>query len=177
MRTGGWMVRVSALAVAAATALAVGGCASAGKGDDSRDVTMFSSAQEGLAALAGDWKLIEIDGRPISEMAPLDMLRREPVLTIKPDGSAGGFSGVNTFGSELRAEALRTSRFSLGPIAMTRMAGPPELMSIESKLTLALSEPRRFSLRGNVLTLMPAEGRADPMVAFRRAGAAAAGNP
>ena len=27
---------------------------------------------------------------------------------------------------------------------------------------------RRFSLRENVLTLMPAEGRADPLVRFRR---------
>lgn len=177
MRMARWMARTSVFAAAAAIVASGTGCSLDGKGDASQEVTVFRSAQEGLAALAGDWKLIEIDGRPIGEFAPEDILQREPTLTIKPDGSAGGFSGVNTFGSSLRAEALENSRFALGPIAMTRMAGPPELMSIESKLTLALSEPRRFSLRANVLTLMPAEGRAEPLVAFRRTSSAAAGRP
>ncbi len=161
-------------AAALAAVLAAAGCASGGKGDAPREVTSFASAQAGLAALAGDWKIIEIDGRSLGEWIPDDAARRDPMITIRPDASVGGFSGVNQLGSDLRAEELSRGRFALGPIAMTRMAGPPELMSIESKLTLALSEPRRFSLCGDLLTLMPAEGRADPMLRFRRTPAAPA---
>lgn len=172
MRTAGLIVpRVMFAAMAAA--VVAGGCASGGKGEPGREVTSFHSAAEGLGTLAGEWTVFELGERPIAEQLH-DSAARRPSLTIKPDGSVGGFSGVNQLGSELRAEELTRSRFALGPIAMTRMAGPPELMSIEAKLTMALSEPRRFMLKDNVLSLMPAEGRADPLVRFRR-GAAAEG--
>jgi heat shock protein HslJ len=165
MRQAGIVVPMVLLA-----AMAAGGCASGGKGEQAREVTSFHAASEGVSALAGEWTVFELDQRPIVEQLH-DSAARRPSLTIKPDGSVGGFSGVNQFGSELLGQELTRSRFALGPIAMTRMAGPPELMSIEAKLTLALSEPRRFMLKDNLLTLMPAEGRADPLVRFRRGAA------
>jgi len=159
-------------AAAAAGMLLLSACASSDdRGDDPnepRNITTFTSAIEGTRALSGEWEVIDFGEKAITELLPADYEGRKPSMTIKTDGTVGGFSGVNQFGSQLDSGALTQGRFALGPIAMTRMAGPPEFMGIESRLTMALSEPRRFSLRGNTLALMPAEGRADPLVRFRR---------
>jgi heat shock protein HslJ len=156
-----------AAAIGVGLATVLPGCASGGKGGDAQVYTSFQSAEAGLAALVGEWTVFELQERPITELLH-DSAAKRPMLSIKADGTAGGFSGVNQFGSELRTGQLTKGRFELGPIAMTRMAGPPEMMSIEAKVTLALSEARRFSLKDDVLSLMPAEGRADPVVRFRR---------
>ena len=161
-----------AAACLSAGAMFVGGCASGGEKDAAKaEFTSFSSAAEGTSTLAGDWKVIELGEKPITELLPADYKGRDPMLSIKPDGTVSGFSGVNQFGSEMQADQLIRGRFALGPIAMTRMSGPPEFMSVEAKITMALSEPRRFSLKDNVLSLMPAEGRADPVARFGRVSA------
>lgn len=162
------IARFSAVLVVLGALAMLIACASGGKGEPPPVMTSFNSAEAGIKALAGDWKIIELRESDISLLLPSGYAGRDPMLTIMPDGSVSGFSGANQFGSTLLAQDLTRSRFALGAIAMTRMAGPSELMSIEAKLTQVLAEPRRFSLRENILTLMPAEGRADPMVKFRR---------
>jgi len=162
--------RVLGFAAMTAGMLLLAACASSGgsSSNEPRNITTFASAIEGTRALSGEWEVTDFGEKSITQLLPAAYEGRKPMLTIKPDGAIGGFSGVNQFGSQLESEALTQGRLSFGPIAMTRMAGPPEFMGIESRLTMAISEPRRFSLRGNILALMPAEGRADPLVQFRR---------
>lgn len=160
-------------AILIASALFVAACASGSAVKEGQDVTSFASAVEGTKALTGEWTVVELGEKPIADLLPAGYEGRLPMLSIKPDGTVSGFSGVNQFGSELQVDQLTKGRFALGPIAMTRMAAPPEFMSVEAKMTMSLSEPRRFSLKDNVLSLMPAEGRADPLVRFRRETVAA----
>ena len=135
--------------------------------------TTFPTAAGGLAALAGDWELIELDGASLATMLPHNYGGRRPMLTIRPDGAVRGFSGVNSLGARLDGDALTSGRFALGPVAMTLMAGSPELMRIESRLGIAISEPRAFLLRGEVLTLWDAHRQAEPVARFRRTAPAA----
>jgi len=70
-----------------------------------------------------DWRVISIDGEPV--------VGRPPSLRFAVDGSLSGFTGVNRmFGRyEIRDGVLVVSG-----AGVTRMAGPPEAMQLESKV-------------------------------------------
>lgn len=81
---------------------------------------------------------------------------RRPTLRLDAEtAQASGFAGVNRFtGSyELDAEGL-----SFGPLASTRMAGPPEAMALEQVYLEALSRVDSWRLRDERLDLL-AEGQ------------------
>lgn len=85
----------------------------------------------------GDWRVTRIVGSD----AELAAGRRVPELKFMPDGTVGGFSGVNTIGGSANVDALRAGRLELSPLVMTRMAGPPDAMKLESAFTQALNDP------------------------------------
>ncbi len=65
-----------------------------------------------------------------------------------------GFAGVNQFTSEF---TLKGGQLVFGPIALTRMAGAPELMDAERRYTAALAGTTNWRIRNDHLELMTAQ--------------------
>ena len=76
-----------------------------------------------------------------------------PTLAVDSDGRVSGFSGVNRYTSALSPDDLDQGLFSLGPVATTRMAGPPEAMNLESRFLETLDKVSAYSVQGDVLVL------------------------
>ncbi len=102
----------------------------------------------------GDWLLIEIDGEPVDVDAPRSV-RFE-------DGRVSGQVGVNRFSATYSTNA---NVIEIGPVASTRMAGPPELMSLEHHFNNHLEEEHMITLDDGLLTL----GRGDHEIVLTRA--------
>ena len=92
--------------------------------------------------LEGDWLVIGIDGEPIDPKAPRE-------VRFEGDRVAGRV-GVNRF-----TGSFTTDRdvIQVGPVASTRMAGPPELMALEDRFNSHLDGEHEIALEGGVLTL------------------------
>jgi heat shock protein HslJ len=117
------------------------------------DAPAGGGAAPAARALAGtEWRLVEVGGR--AAIAGLG----ERVAFLRFDGPASsvhGSSGLNTFfgpyaqdGARLRVENL----------ALTRMAGPPELMAQEQAFTAAIQAARAFRVAGEELALLDPDG-------------------
>jgi heat shock protein HslJ len=123
-----------------------GGCASS-RGDGAS----ASHAVSSMSSLVGWWQPIAVLGKPVADLAFVD--GRRPFMEVREDGGLGGFTGVNRFAGQLDASALAQGRFATGPIAMTKMAGPPELMQFEARFSEALSAANRATRVGDTLRL------------------------
>jgi heat shock protein HslJ len=97
--------------------------------------------------LEGDWLLIEIDGEPVDPEAPRS-LRFE-------DGRVSGRVGVNRFTGTYSTNG---NVIEIGPVASTRMAGPPELMSLEHHFNTHLEGEHEITLGGDEMVLSEADG-------------------
>lgn len=92
---------------------------------------------------AGTWGVAEVAGRAVAPERP-------PVLRFDGDGRLTGTTGVNRLtGGWSLAEGVLT----LGPLAMTRMAGPPDRMATEAALVAALGAPLAVEQEGDGLRL------------------------
>ena len=69
----------------------------------------------------------------------------DSTLTVEfgTDGKVGGDGGVNTFSGRLRVRALSVK---IGPLASTKMAGPPELMTQEAAYLTALQNATTWEI-------------------------------
>lgn len=95
------------------------------------------------------WSLVELDGRPVIEGTG----HGEPPLTLLLDPNekrVGGYGGVNWFSGSYRLDG---DRLSLGLLATTMRAGPPELMDQEQKILQALSQARQAVIIDGMLEL------------------------
>lgn len=81
----------------------------------------------------GAWLLVEIEGEQVDETAPRQV-RFE-------DGHVGGRVGVNRFSGSY---SVAWDAIEFGPAALTRMAGPPELMDLESRFHALLLQAREI---------------------------------
>jgi heat shock protein HslJ len=97
--------------------------------------------------LEGDWLVIEIDGEPVDIDAPRSM-RFE-------DGRVSGRVGVNRFTG---AYSIHLDVIEVGPVASTRMAGPPVLMSLEHQFNTHLEGEHEITLVGDDIVLAYGEG-------------------
>ena len=80
---------------------------------------------------------------------------RPPVLRFDHGGRVTGTTGVNRLaGSWTLADGVLT----LGPLAMTRKAGPPERMAVEAALVAALDAPLAVAPAGDGIRLGGAGG-------------------
>ncbi len=111
--------------------------------------------ESGLAELAGDWTLTEIIGTELPDGVPA------PNLTVAADGMVNGRSGVNRFTGKLSddADAL------FGPMATTRMAGPPAAMQLEDAFLKAMTAASSYKVTGDDLVISGANG---PLLKFAR---------
>ena len=89
-----------------------------------------------------EWIVVELPGGPVRD-AP-------PTLAFAQEGRVHGFAGVNRVAG---AYAVEGDLVTIGPLAMTRMAGPPEQMDQENRFVGALDGPLSFALAGDALTL------------------------
>jgi heat shock protein HslJ len=92
--------------------------------------------------LEGDWLVMEIDDEPIDTGAPREV-RFEGDRVV-------GQVGVNRFTGSF---TLDGDTLQVGPIASTRMAGPPDLMALEDRFNSHLDGEHEIALKGDVVTL------------------------
>jgi heat shock protein HslJ len=105
------------------------------------------SGEDDMAAdahdIAGDWVLVAIAGEPLEEGL------KPPTLTVMPDGSVGGTTGVNRYSGRID----RTEDLLFGPMPTTMMAGTPEAMALENRFTAAMTTATDYELDGDTLTI------------------------
>ena len=84
------------------------------------------------------------------ESMPVEALEDVTSEFTLADGTVTGSGGVNIFNGsyELSGEDI-----SFGPLAATKMAGPPEAMEQESRFFEALESAAHVELKGNKMTL------------------------
>ena len=88
-------------------------------------ITGFRSDLDMVTPVSGSEPMIEIDGTKLS-----------------------GSTGLNRFGGEF------DGTLPLGPLATTRMSGPPELMEQENRLLHHLQSAETITVRGDGMSLM-----------------------
>ncbi len=71
------------------------------------------------------------------------------------DGKVGGNGGVNTFSGDFESGP---SSVKIGPLASTKMAGPPELMTQEAAYLTALQNATTWEIQSGKLTMRDASG-------------------
>jgi heat shock protein HslJ len=111
-------------------------------------------AQETSDKLEGDWKLARIGDKEVPKTVTA-------TLSVKADGKVSGNTGVNSYSGQLAKE-----KKLFGPLIMTRRAGPPEAMEVESGLTKGLSDATSFTIKDNLLTIFAGD---TPRLIFERA--------
>ncbi|MBX3407370.1 MAG: META domain-containing protein [Phycisphaeraceae bacterium] len=162
-----WMSWVAASMLAAAPLLLCA-CRTGGPlGEDAK--SSFVTAHEGLDALAGEWTLVELEGRRLVDWLPPNWDDQPPSIVFGADGAVSGYTGVNRMGSKLDGAALVRGEFLLSPIISTRRAGPPELMHLEARFLMALQRARGFRLLGDTLAITPGSKDSSTIARFSRA--------
>ena len=111
-----------------------------------------TSGTNAQAALAGDWRLLDVNGTPVVG----DSTNR-PTLRFEADsGRVGGNFGCNRGGGSFTIGADGSLRFSA--IAMTRRACIDERMNVqETALAAALGATDGYRLSADTLELRQAE--------------------
>jgi heat shock protein HslJ len=96
--------------------------------------------------ITGEWSLVAIDQNPLSSGGT-------PTLVFESDGRCWGSTGVNKFNAQASFEKLADGWLTLGPAAVTRMAGPPEAMVLEGLFLQRLEKVSAFEVEGDTLHL------------------------
>lgn len=103
------------------------------------------SAIPPITSLAGqNWICITLDGVAVETQRP-------PTLIFDGSGRVNGFSGVNRFGGSV--ESANAGQLHFGQMMSTKMAGPPEQMTLESSFLAALAGADRYSVTDTKLNI------------------------
>ena len=100
-------------------------------------------------SIFGKWIVEKIDGRDVVDNSNC-------TIEFKADGSVSGDSSVNRYRGNVTIDG-ETIQF--GPLAMTRRAGPPELMEQEARFMKALENVASFRVENTTLSLLDGEGK------------------
>ena len=120
---------------------------------DGRPLLWFEPAPPVGDALIGRWIVTGIR-RGDAIVSPV--VRSDAYLEFDGAGTVSGSTGVNRLDGPARADG---DRLHLGPLRMTRMAGPPEAMDDEAALVAALDDVAAFRIEDDGgLTLLDADG-------------------
>ncbi len=90
-----------------------------------------------------EWTLVTLNGKEVKTEKPPTMKFAKGRLAI--------FGGINQLSGSY---ALVHDKVTMGEIMSTRMAGPPELMELESNFAKALRSVNGFHVHGNELELL-----------------------
>ena len=99
----------------------------------------------------GEWVLEAMEGEALPDPLPRGASR--PTLELGQDGRLSGVAGLNRFTGRLDPASWLKGGFEPGPLATTRMAGPPEAMDLEQRFLGLLSRVDSFSLEDGALLL------------------------
>lgn len=100
-----------------------------------------------LALPGTSWRVTSVSGTPARE--------RGISFSISPDLRIGGTGGCNSYFAEA---SIESGKITFGPIAATRMACAPELMTEEANYFTALAGVAGYELTGSSLHLLDAAG-------------------
>jgi heat shock protein HslJ len=103
------------------------------------------------ADLVGSWTLAAIDGEAVEAVGAT------PDLRVFEDGKVAGVAGVNRFNAEIQAT---DGRVLFGPVATTKMAGPPEAMELENTYLARLGAVSSYEVEGDTLRLWAGDNEA-----------------
>jgi heat shock protein HslJ len=99
-----------------------------------------------LSSLAGsEWQLRDLAGTSIEEDA---------WIAFKGDDLVSGLTGCNRFSGRF---SVKQGKFDIGPLAMTQMACPQNMMDVEQGFTKALEATQSITATHLVLALFNAE--------------------
>jgi heat shock protein HslJ len=105
------------------------------------------------------WRIAQVQGIP-ARPVPADA--QAPYLRLSAaDHRVTGSAGLNTFNGTYQRQG---SSLRFGPLAMTRRAGPPDLMQQESAFARALMNTASWRGTGQGIEFLDAGGR--PLVSF-----------
>lgn len=107
---------------------------------------MLGGGHASPADFLGEWTVTSIAGAPVVEDSPA-------FLGFGADGSVYGDTSVNRLSGSWSVD-----EFFSGPMASTRMAGPPELMMQEQRMLDSLNAVRDARLDGGELVLLTEGG-------------------
>jgi heat shock protein HslJ len=111
-----------------------------------------AAAPASSPALEGQtWTLQSLEGVAVT----VSDERGRPTLQL--DGAttrASGLAGVNRFSGSYTREG---TALKFGPLAMTKMAGPPERMDLETRYSRALTATTQWRIAGGALELLAGE--------------------
>ena len=96
--------------------------------------------------MEGEWRLVAIDQQQLR-------VGGTPTVVFGEEGNCWGNTGVNDFRTTFTLEAEDQSRVKVGPAAVTRKAGPPEAMALETLFLERFESVSSFKVVGNVLHL------------------------
>jgi heat shock protein HslJ len=100
-----------------------------------------------------EWTLTEMNGKPMQSAAK--GRQTFPTLRFSAEKKqASGFSGVNRFFGSYERE---DEKLKFGPLAGTRMAGPPEAMELEKDFVTMLRNVTHFRISNGMLELLQSE--------------------
>lgn len=122
------------------------------------DETGVSAGIEGK-----EWRLVDVGGKAA---IPGIGTRTASISFDAKAASVRGNSGLNSF---FGPYAVDGAKLRIENLAMTRMAGSPELMAQESAFTAALHSARAWRVKGDVLELLDEK---NAVLASLRAGSA-----
>jgi heat shock protein HslJ len=115
-------------------------------------LTMGVPAQADCGLVGTYWRAVEIDGSPVS----LQPNKREAHLVFNAEGRVSGSTGCNRLAGSYKQDG-NALRFT--PLAVTKMACPPPLDSLERSFLQALEATSAIRLGGNTLSLLDAAGK------------------
>lgn len=143
--------RYRAAIACAAFVLAIGSIQTRGTGARGQEVatTAVGVGETEFTVEDVAWTLVELGGQPVIEGGGL----AEPPLTLLLDPKEkriGGYGGVNWFNGGYQLDG---DKLSLGPLATTLRAGPPELMEQEQRIQQALGRARQVVIVDGMLEL------------------------
>lgn len=105
--------------------------------------------------LAGEWILKFLAGATLPDDVAVPKDAKAPTLKIAADGTVSGFSGVNRVMGKLAG----TEGKLFGPLAGTRMAGPPQAMKLETAFLQALEKAMSGKRAEKQLQLFDSQGK------------------
>ncbi len=119
-------------------------------------VTAAGAGAELGSVFAGEYELVKIFDQGKEVKLP-ENLTKVPNLKVE-DNRVSGHAGVNRFSGNF--EVLEKGMLGkVGPFMMTRMAGPPELMKLESDFSGALEKAKSYKvLKDNKVELANDKG-------------------
>ncbi|MEH6527546.1 MAG: META domain-containing protein [Sneathiella sp.] len=101
-----------------------------------------------LSSLAGsEWQLRDLAGMPVEE---------EAWIAFKRDDLVSGLGGCNRFNGKF---SVKQGKFDIGPLAMTQMACPPEMMETERGFSKALEATQSITATHLLLAFFGADNQ------------------